>query len=141
MSRKVNLKNVSKLITKGTVLLSSRAPIGYMAIANKSFTTNQGFKSFVPKLYFSTSFVFYTVKSSLPEIINNASSSTFKEVSRGTLKAIRICLPPKGIIEKFTKIIEPIFKRQNILETENQRLSELRDWILPMLMNGQVKVV
>lgn len=127
-----------KIMPKGTVLLSSRAPIGYMAIANEAVTTNQGFKSFVPKKHFSTPFVFYAVKNSLPEIINNSSGSTFKEVSGGALKTIKVPLPPKNVIESYTSMVTSIFERQSILESENKKLSNRRDWLLPLLMNGQV---
>lgn len=129
-----------KRMPKGTILLSSRAPIGYMAISRNIVTTNQGFKSFIPKSGYSTPYIYYTIKNSLPEIINNASGSTFKEISGGTLKTIKICLPEKKIIKKYTETVESIFERQNFLELENQQLSELRDWLLPMLMNGQVTV-
>ena len=129
-----------KIMPKNTVLLSSRAPIGYMAISRESVTTNQGFKSFVPKNFYSTPFIYYTIKRSLPEIINNASGSTFKEISAGTLKIIKVCLSKEDVIKNFTSIINPIFARQNKLEIENQTLDTLRDWLLPMLMNGQVVV-
>ncbi|MGE6668170.1 restriction endonuclease subunit S [Paenibacillus xylanexedens] len=137
----LGIKSASlKIMPKGTVLLSSRAPIGYMAIANGIVTTNQGFKSFVPKKNYSTSFMFYTIKNSLPEIIKNASGSTFKEVSGSVLKTIKITLPPKSIISNYTKKVSAIFERQSTLELENNELTELRDWLLPMLINGQVKV-
>lgn len=128
------------ILPKGTILLSSRAPIGYMAISRNSVTTNQGFKSFVPKQGYSSFFIFYIVKNSIPTIINNASGSTFKEVSASVLKTISVCLPPKNIIEKFTDIVNSIFEKQNNLELETKKLAELRDWLLPMLMNGQVSV-
>jgi type I restriction enzyme S subunit len=135
------LKSASlKLLPKGSVLMSSRAPVGYMAIAREPVTTNQGFKSFVPRADYSTSFIYYTIKNSMPEIINNASGSTFKEISGSTLKLIKVCLPKNKVIEEYTIKVEPIFNSQNNLEIENQKLIELRDWLLPMLMNGQVKV-
>ena len=135
------LKSASlNIMPKGSVLLSSRAPIGYMAISRQEVTTNQGFKSFVPKGAYSTAFIFYTVKNSIPAIENNAVGSTFKEVSGSTLKTIGVSLPSATIIENYTEKSNPIFERQNNLELENQRLASLRDWLLPMLMNGQVRV-
>lgn len=128
------------IMPKGTVLLSSRAPIGYMAISREQVTTNQGFKSFVPKDGYSTPFVYYTVKNALPAIINNGVGSTFKEVSAASMKTIVICLPSIPIITKYTETVDAIFERQNLLELENQQLTQLRDWLLPMLMNGQVTV-
>jgi type I restriction enzyme S subunit len=129
-----------KIMPKGTILLSSRAPVGYLAISREQVTTNQGFKSFVPNKGFPTEFVYYTVKNMIPTIENNAVGSTFKEVSATTLKTIPICLPNKIVIEKYSELISDVFKRQDIVEVENQQLSELRDWLLPMLMNGQVRV-
>ena len=135
------LKSASlKILPKGTVLMSSRAPVGYMAIARDSLTTNQGFKSFVPKSDYSTSYIYYTIKNAMPEIENNASGSTFKEISGSTLKIIKVCLPKKEVILNYTTTVSSIFERQNLLELENQKLTELRDWLLPMLMNGQVRV-
>jgi type I restriction enzyme S subunit len=135
------IKNASlKKYPAGTVLLSSRAPIGYMAIAREEVTTNQGFKSFIPINGYSSAFIYYTVKNSLKAITQYASGSTFKEVSGAVLKTVKICLPDSELAEGFTNIINPIFKRQDVLEQENQQLAQLRDWLLPMLMNGQVTV-
>ncbi|MDF4949070.1 restriction endonuclease subunit S [Vibrio parahaemolyticus] len=124
----------------GTVLLSSRAPIGYMAIARNDVTTNQGFKSFVPSKGYSSEFVYYAVKNSLKAIIQYSSGSTFKEVSGTVLKTVKTVLPEASVVEDYTKKVETIFSRQDKLEQENLQLSELRDWLLPMLMNGQVTV-
>lgn len=124
----------------GTVLLSSRAPIGYMAIARAELTTNQGFKSFIPCNGYSSAFIYYTVMNSLKAISQYASGSTFKEVSAAVLKTVKITRPERSAVEDFTKRVEPFFRRQNLLEQENQQLTQLRDWLLPMLMNGQVKV-
>ncbi len=128
------------IMPKGTILLSSRAPVGYLAISREDVTINQGFKSFVPNKGFSTEFVYYSIKNMIPTIENNAVGSTFKEISAGTLKTIPIYLPDKKVVDNYTDIVKPIFERQNSLEVENQKLTELRDWLLPMLMNGQVKV-
>ncbi|ELA9294490.1 MULTISPECIES: restriction endonuclease subunit S [Vibrio harveyi group] len=124
----------------GTVLLSSRAPIGYMAIARNALTTNQGFKSFVPSKGYPTEFVYFTVKNSLKAIMQYSSGSTFKEVSGTVLKTVKIVLPPNELVEEFKGKIEDLFRKQDVLEQENEQLSSLRDWLLPMLMNGQVTV-
>lgn len=124
----------------GTVLLSSRAPIGYMAIARNLVTTNQGFKSFVPNKGYPTEFIYFTVKNVLKTIIQYSSGSTFKEISGSVLKTVKIVLPPEKIVEEYKKQVENLFNRQSLLEKENQKLISLRDWLLPMLMNGQVTV-
>lgn len=129
-----------KLHPAGTVLMSSRAPVGYLAIALNPITTNQGFKSFVPSKDYGTAFVFYTVARLMPAIIQQASGSTFVEISGGVLKAIHSVLPPKGVANAFCLVLESILKRQKAAELENRELTQIRDWLLPMLMNGQVTV-
>lgn len=124
----------------GTVLLSSRAPIGYMAISINEVTTNQGFKSFIPTKGYSTEYIYYSVKRCVPVIEQHASGSTFKEISGSVLKEINITLPELSVINEFTKAVTNIFRRQEKLELENGQLIKLRDWLLPMLMNGQVTV-
>jgi type I restriction enzyme S subunit len=137
----LGMKSASlRIMPKGTVLMSSRAPIGYMAISSNQVTTNQGFKSFVPKNGFPSEFIYYLVKNLLPQIVNNASGSTFKEVSGSVLKSLDVCIPGKKLIEEYHVKVSSIFIKQEIIERENQELSTLRDWLLPMLMNGQVSV-
>ena len=129
-----------KKFPAGTVLLSSRAPIGYMAIARTELTTNQGFKSFIPTKEFSTEFIYYAVQISLKTITQYSSGSTFKEVSASVLKTVKIVLPKLNVVDEFTGLVKSIFNRQDLLEEENQQLAQLRDWLLPLLMNGQVTV-
>ncbi|MEW8639123.1 MAG: restriction endonuclease subunit S, partial [Candidatus Thiodiazotropha endolucinida] len=137
----VGVKSASlKIYPKNTVLMSSRAPIGYMAIARNELTTNQGFKSFVPTKGYSSEFVFYTVKNAMKAIIQYSSGSTFKEVSGGGLKTVKICLPATEVANSYAEAVKDVFEKQNILELESEKLAELRDWLLPMLMNGQVTV-
>ncbi|MBU1406315.1 MAG: hypothetical protein KKE83_07960 [Proteobacteria bacterium] len=56
------------------------------------------------------------------------------------LKTVKVCLPASDVVERFTNTVDSIFKRLNVLEQENQHLTQLRDWLLPMLKNGQVTV-
>jgi type I restriction enzyme S subunit len=65
----------------GAILFSSRAPIGYIAIANNDITTNQGFKSIVPHIFKMSEFIYYYLMTITPEIEKMGSGTTFKEVS------------------------------------------------------------
>ena len=111
-----------------------------MAIASNDVTINQGFKSFIPNKGYSTSFVYYSIKNSLKLIEKNASGSTFKEIAGTVLKSLSILLPLKFMINDFSKKVAAIFESQKSAEKQNQQLTQLRDWLLPMVMNGQVKV-
>ena len=124
----------------GTVLFSSRAPIGYIAIAQNEVTTNQGFKSVVPNEDIGTAYVYFLLRSLLPTIEGIASGSTFKEISGAGMKSVPTVMPDIDTIRLFNTFCEPIFKEQETLEAENRRLSALRDSLLPKLMSGEIDV-
>lgn len=137
----LGLKNSSATIMpEGTVLFSSRAPIGYIAIAAGEVTTNQGFKSVVPKQEIGTPFVYFFLKYNLPVIEGMASGSTFKEVSGSTMKNIPAVIPDAETLARFNDFCTPIFSQQHVLEEQNQTLAELRDNLLPKLMSGEIDI-
>ena len=124
----------------GTVLFSSRAPIGYIAIAANEVTTNQGFKSVVPNENVGTAFMYYLLKFLLPTIEGMASGSTFKEISGAGMKSIPVVIPDNETIDKFNAFCTPIFRQQEVLEAENSRLVDIRDALLLKLMVGELDV-
>ena len=128
------------MMPAGTVLFSSRAPIGYIAIAANELCTNQGFKSVVPKAEIGTAFVYCFLKANLPIIESMASGSTFKEVSGSTMKSVPAIIPDLGIISWFNGFAKPLLLEQQNLEAENRRLTQIRDSLLPQLMNGELDV-
>ncbi|WP_028988376.1 restriction endonuclease subunit S [Thermicanus aegyptius] len=130
----------AKLMPKGTVLFSSRAPIGYIAIAKNAVTTNQGFKSIVPFNNISSEYVYLLLKNNVGEIESRASGSTFKEISGGEMKKVPIILPPMDVINQFNEIATTLGKVQALLEDENHILSSIRDTLLPKLMSGEIRV-
>ena len=137
----LGLKNSSaSIMPEGTVLFSSRAPIGYIAIAAGEVTTNQGFKSVIPKPEIGTPFVYFFLKHNLPVIEGMASGSTFKEVSGSTMKNIPAVIPDAETLARFTDFCVPIFEQQRILEEQSQSLAALRDNLLPKLMSGEIDV-
>lgn len=84
----------AKMIPPGSVLYTSRAPIGYVAIARNSIATNQGFKSLVLKDGYVPEFVFYLLKASKSEIESHASGATFAEISAKALADVMLPFPP-----------------------------------------------
>ena len=129
----------TKLMPKGTVLFSSRAPIGYITIAKNDICTNQGFKSVVPG-YAGTAFIYCYLKVATPDIENKATGSTFKEASGSLMKSLQLVIAPKDIMDSFEERMKPIFAEQECVEDESRRLAELRDTLLPRLMSGELKV-
>ena len=127
----------TKLMPSGSILFSSRAPIGYVSIAMNEICTNQGFKSFIPKQV-GIAFSYYLLKSLTPEIENKSTGSTFKEASGSLMKSLQVFLPDKETLSKFENICTPIFNMQRDCEIESTRLAELRDTLLPKLMSGEL---
>ena len=132
-------KSSAKLMPKGSVLFSSRAPIGYITIAKNEICTNQGFKSAVPQKA-GTAFIYYLLKNKTPEIENMATGSTFKEASGTLMKTLKIIIPIQEVLDNFEQKMEPIFRMQSLVEEENDRLASLRDTLLPRLMSGEIKI-
>ena len=129
----------TKLMPKGTVLFSSRAPIGYITIAKNDICTNQGFKSVIPTLA-GTAFLYCFLKESTQEIENKATGSTFKEASGALMKSLTAIIPEKEVLDDFEIMLRPLFNQQEVVEEENFRLASLRDTLLPRLMSGELKV-
>ena len=129
----------TKLMPKGSVLFSSRAPIGYITIAKNEICTNQGFKSVVPKVA-GTAYLYYFLKTNTAKIESMSSGTTFKEASGALMKSLPAVVPPQIQLDAFENTVKEIFSLQESLETENQRLATLRDTLLPKLMSGQIKL-
>lgn len=129
----------TKLMPRGSVLFSSRAPIGYLTIAKNEICTNQGFKSLVPNGA-GTGFIYYILRHLTPQIENRATGSTFKEASATLMRSVETIVPPTSILNKFEELLRPILQFQEKKEEENQRLAALRDTLLPKLMSGEIKL-
>ena len=99
----------TKLLPKGSVLLTSRAPVGCVAIAMTELCTNQGFKSIIPDNEFGTAFVYYFLKENKQLLESHSSGTTFMEISGSVLKTIPAYIPPKNLTKRFSSICEPIF--------------------------------
>lgn len=136
------LKNSSaKLLPKGTVLFSSRAPIGYIAIAKNEVTTNQGFKSVIPHKDIGSEFVFQVLKYNKDLIESRASGTTFKEISGGELKKVPIVLPKMEVIQRYNEAVRSLGELICNNEEEINALISMRDSLLPKLMSGEIRVV
>ena len=133
-------KSSATKMPAGTILFSSRAPIGYIAIAQNEITTNQGFKSVIPNENIGTAYVYFLLKNLLPTIEGMASGSTFKEISGAAMRSVPTVIPDADTIQLFSNLCEPIFKEQEVLESENKYLSALRDTLLQKLMSSELDV-
>jgi len=129
-----------RMLPKGSVLFSSRAPIGYVAIAKNELCTNQGFKSVVPFDWVGSEFVYQLLRMMTPVIEERASGSTFKEISSSGMKELPVIVPSKNVLHEFSSITLPMGESQKSLEDETRTLAALRDALLPKLMSGEIGV-
>lgn len=123
----------TKLMPKGSVLLTSRAPVGTVAIAMTELCTNQGFKSIVPNDDFGTEFVYYFLKENKQLLESHSSGTTFMEISGNVLKEIPVVYPAKNKVKKFNVLCKPIFSYQESIQKEIRRLQDLQQTIISKL--------
>jgi len=133
-------KSSAKLMPKGTVLFSSRAPIGYVAIAENKVCTNQGFKSLVPKSGVPSEFLYQFLKANINAIEAIASGSTFKEVSGTAIKEFTILNPQKEVLGKYEMITKEWNNRFIQLQKQTDSLVKQREVLLPQLMSGKFRI-
>ena len=130
----------SGLLPRGTVLLSSRAPIGYRAIAEVPIAINQGFIAMQPNQGVSRLFLLYWAEWAHQEIVSRANGSTFLEISKGNFRPIPVVTPPASIFAAFDQLLGPIYQRMVCNEREAIALAEQRDTLLPRLLSGEVGI-
>ena len=134
-------KITSGLLPVGSVLLSSRAPIGYLAIAQVPVAINQGFIGLLPTAEFGSAYLYCWCKANMDKITANANGSTFQEISKKNFRPITSAVPAnRKLIEAFGEIADPLFARLVGAAQENRTLAETRDYLLPRLMSGEVRV-
>ena len=130
----------SGLSPKGSVLMSSRAPIGYLAIASERVAVNQGFIVLRPTKAFPTYFAKLWCEANMETIEANANGSTFREISKKNFKPILAMVPSAEVLEVFSYKTDLLFGKIKANEHENQTLAEIRDLFLPKLMSGEIQL-
>ena len=130
----------SRLLPVGTVLLSSRAPIGYLAIAEIPVAINQGFIALKPHNNGYCIFLLFLIKHNMEEIISRANGSTFLEISKAKFRPIPVVSPAQDILQSFAKLTMPLFLRIVSLEKITLILANGRDALLPKLISGEIRV-
>jgi type I restriction enzyme S subunit len=140
--RKLTDAGISKissgLLPAGTLLLSSRAPIGYIAIATIPVAINQGFIALKCNEIASNFFMLNWCKANMAEIEGRATGTTFPEISKQNFRPISVCLPPKELMSAFTTKVSPIYGKIVANLRQSRNLSAIRDTLLPRLLNGDI---
>ena len=142
--RKITTQGLDKigsgLLPVGTVLLSSRAPIGYLAITSMPLAINQGYIAIVCNKILSNNFVYLWCKHNMETIKNSGNGSVFQEISKSTFLGLDILIPSRNILLDFDRITENIFYKIKESQSQINSLKRLRDTLLPRLIGGTIRV-
>ncbi|MBI4393796.1 MAG: restriction endonuclease subunit S [Euryarchaeota archaeon] len=130
----------SGLLEKGTILLSSRAPIGYLAVTEVPTAINQGFIAMKHREGVSNLFLLFWASTAAKEIVSRANGSTFLEISKANFRPIPVVAPPAILMKAFDFHVRPLYERIVLCEREARGLENVRDTLLPKLISGQVRV-
>lgn len=130
----------SGLLPIGTVLLSSRAPIGYLAIAEVPVAINQGFIAMKARRGVSNLFLLRMVQARMDDIKSRANGSTFLEISKGAFRPIPVLVPSAVLMQAFDGLVRPLYQRLVENQRERATLTDLRDSLLPRLMSGKLRI-
>ena len=130
----------SGLLPKGTVLLSSRAPVGYLAISEVSVAINQGFIAMPPIEAISNLFLLRWCSYFHEQIINYANGSTFLEISKRDFRLIPMTMPGETVMTAFDRNTRPLYERVASNERTSRALAAQRDALLPKLVSGEIRV-
>jgi type I restriction enzyme S subunit len=128
----------SGLLPINTVLMSSRAPVGYLAITKISVAINQGYIAMKCDSTLSPEYVVQWTESVMDKIKQRASGTTFAEISKKTFRIIPMVVPSESLVHEFTKTASNLYEKIAESVRESKRLTEIRDTLLPKLLSGEI---
>ena len=140
VSTKGVLKISSGLLPAGTLLMSSRAPIGYLAISSIAVAVNQGYIAIPPGGKLSPLYLLHWCRQNMELIKSHANGSTFMEISKKAFRPLPALLPSVEVLAEFTKRVSPIFESIAANDRQINLLAEIRDTLLPKLISGEIRL-
>ena len=143
-NRKITAAGVKKIasgvLPVGTVLLSSRAPIGYLAIAAVPVAVNQGFIAMVCERRVPNLYVLFWCYRNLDYVRSIASGTTFAEISKRAFRPLPVIVPPAPLLTAWTDLVRPLYDRMVTSARQCESLTGMRDLLLPRLMSGGIRI-
>ncbi len=130
----------AKMLPTGTVLMTSRASVGFFGIIEKPSCTNQGFISVRPNDLYARMYLLFNLMHRVEEIRAHAGGSTYKEINKAKFKALNVIMPDSALLREFEAQASGVHAQVRTLHSMNQKLAQARDLLLPRLMNGEITV-
>lgn len=142
--RKVSDSGLAKissgLLPVGTLLMSSRAPIGYLSLAQIPVAINQGYIAMPPGGQLPPAYMYFWCQLNMDAIKGRANGSTFMEISKKALRPIPALAASPELVTRFNDIATSVFERVTANERQARALAELRDTLLPRLISGKLRL-
>ena len=133
-------KSSARLFPLNSVMMTSRATIGVIAINTTAACTNQGFITCIPSVRFPLWLLFHWLKANVGTFESLGTGATFKEITKGVFRKIKLVVPPSTVVAIFEKIVAPMMDLVLCLERKNRNLRTTRDLLLPKLISGELDV-
>jgi type I restriction enzyme S subunit len=132
--------SAATLVPVGCTIISARGTVGRLALAGRSMTFNQSCYGLLPKDGKSYRHLYLLVRQVVSELQQRTHGSVFDTITRQTFDGVDVVLPPSALIEHFELAVTPLFDLLLALLWESRKLAELRDYLLPRLLSGTVRV-
>lgn len=133
-------RSSAKMFPPYSVMLTSRATIGVVAINTTPAATNQGFITCIPNKRFPLYLLFHWIKNNVDRFISLGTGATFKEITKGVFKGIELVVPPTALVDDFQQKVAPLMDMILRLQRKNRNLRTQRDLLLPKLISGEIDV-
>lgn len=130
----------SGLLPVDTVLMSSRAPVGYLALAKIPLAVNQGYIAMKCEKVLTPTFVIQWCQAHMDEIKNRASGTTFAEISKKNFNVIPVAVPTEPLISIYSRHVSSLYETIETNVRQSGALADLRDFLLPKLLSGELSV-
>jgi len=130
----------AKMVPAETILMTSRASVGFFALMDFEVCTNQGFINIIPHEDELRMYILFNLMSRVTEIRSNAKGTTYPEISKGRFRGMDVVVPSKPIVSEFMRFASDIIQQVRYLKRSTLQLKAARDLLLPRLMNGAVTV-
>jgi type I restriction enzyme S subunit len=126
------------MLPAGTVLMTSRASVGFFGVIGTPSCTNQGFINIIPEDTLARMYLLYNLMHRVDEIRSHAGGATYKEISKGKFRALPVVVPEASLLREFEEQVSSLHAQVRTLHMMNQKLAQARDLLLPRLMNGEI---
>jgi type I restriction enzyme S subunit len=134
-------KNSSaRMVPPDTILMTSRASVGFFGLIDKEVCTNQGFISVIPNENIFRMYLLHNLMFRREEILSKAGGTTYKEITKSTFREMEIRLPSRALLKEFHDFAYGAIKQIKLLKKQTEKLKQARDILLPKLMSGEVEV-